>query len=222
MKRLVFFDNTVEVFVIDESDFIKPNSPSLSQIISNLSPEEQDKYYRYKNLSAQYQYLTAHYYLRLLLSKKLNEESSHIKILEHENGKPYLQYHTKLNFNISHTKNLVLIAFSEFQVGVDVEQEERSSDMVQILEHFFSKKELESFLQQPESIKSRAFYTGWTRKEAILKATGEGLSALKNNEVSFDPDASKPIISDSSTHEIFLADFIPAPGYCGCVVKLAK
>lgn len=222
MKSQTFFDNTVEVFIIDKNDFITPDNPFLSEIISNLSIEEQNKYFRYRNVSAQYQYLTAHYYLRLLLSKRLSETPAEIQIVAQENGKPYLKGHTNLQFNISHTKNLVLIAFSEYPVGVDVEQEERSSDMLQILEHFFSKKEIESFINQPEDMKNKAFYTGWTRKEALLKATGEGLSALKNNEVSFDPDASKPIISDLSNHDIELADFIPAPGYCGCVVKLAK
>lgn len=222
MKKLIFFDNTVEVFIFDESDFIKPDSPALSSIVSNLSFEEQDKFYRYKNISAQYQYLTAHYYLRQILSKKLGEKPNQIKIGTHESGKPFLLTHPTLKFNISHTKNMVLAAFSEFQVGVDVEQEERSSDMLQILKHFFSEKEVESFLLQPEKDRNKAFYTGWTRKEAILKATGEGLSALKTNEVSFAPNAKNAIISDSSENKIMLADFTPAAGYCGCVVKLLQ
>ena len=115
MKSQTFFDNTVEVFIIDKNDFITPDNPFLSEIISNLSIEEQNKYFRYRNVSAQYQYLTAHYYLRLLLSKRLSETPAEIQIVAQENGKPYLKGHTNLQFNISHTKNLVLIAFSEYQ-----------------------------------------------------------------------------------------------------------
>lgn len=222
MKNLLFFDNSVEVFVFDENDFIKPDSPFLSTFISTLSNDESDRFYRYKSIPAQYQYITAHYYLRKVLSKKLNEDPREIRFAAMESGKPYLINHPDLHFNISHTNNMVLIAISDSPVGVDVEQEERSSDMLQILKHFFSEKELESFLRQPATRRQKAFFTGWTRKEAILKATGEGLSALKSNEVSFEPDTKNPIISLNADYKIEIADFIPATGYCGCIVKLKE
>ena len=135
-------------------------------------------------------------------------------------GKPYLKDYPTLFFNISHTDNLILIAIANSPVGVDVEKNERNADKEAIIKHFFSEKEQQSFFSQPDEQRQLAFVKGWTRKEAILKATGEGLSAMKDYEVSFEPEAENPIIYTKTELKFKVKDFTPKEGYAACLAVL--
>ncbi len=251
MKYLNYFDNSADVYVIGADDFIKPKSMDLDDYISVLSPEEKDRFNRYKNEKAKFTFLTARYYLRSLLLEKLKEkelwistplsearndisyklktengkrkdknEASELTIETIPSGKPYLKDYPNLFFNLSHTDSLILIALADFPVGVDVERLERNADNEAILKHFFSEKEQQSYFSQPENQRQLAFFKGWTRKEAILKATGEGLSAMKKFEVSFDPETDTPIIDSLSENNFEVKDFTPKDGYAACLVIL--
>ena len=135
-------------------------------------------------------------------------------------GKPYLKDYPNLFFNLSHTDNLILIAIANSPIGVDVEKNERNADKEAIIKHFFSEKEQQSFFSQPEEQRQLAFVKGWTRKEAILKATGEGLSSMKNYEVSFEPETDTPIINSKSENNFIIKDFTPQDGYAACIALL--
>ena len=137
-------------------------------------------------------------------------------------GKPYLKDYPNLFFNLSHTDNLILIAIANSHVGVDVEKNERNADKEAIIKHFFSEKEQQSFFSQPDEQRQLGFVKGWTRKEAILKATGEGLSAMKDYEVSFEPEAVNPIIYTKTELKFKVKDFTPKEGYAACLAVLEK
>jgi phosphopantetheine--protein transferase-like protein len=137
-------------------------------------------------------------------------------------GKPYLKDYPNLFFNLSHTDNLILIAIANSPVGVDVEKNERNADKEAIIKHFFSEKEQQTFFSQPEELRQLAFVKGWTRKEAILKATGEGLSKMNDYEVSFEPVTDKPIINIKAEHKFNVKDFTPKEGYAACLAILEK
>ncbi len=257
MKYLTFFNNTAHVYVIESENFIKPESEGLENIIAVLSEEEKDRFYRFKNEKAQFTFLTARVYLRLLLSEKItgnmnyipkspqcfafqppqslrdssptirwgassprNGRKLNLKIETTSTGKPYLKDYPNLFFNLSHTDNLILIAIANSPVGVDVEKNERNADKEAIIKHFFSNKEQQSFFSQPEELRQLAFVKGWTRKEAILKATGEGLSAMKNYEVSFEPETDNQLINTMSDNKFLVKDFIPSDGYAACIAVL--
>ncbi|MBT3546573.1 MAG: 4'-phosphopantetheinyl transferase superfamily protein [Flavobacterium sp.] len=89
------------------------------------------------------------------------------------NGKPYLNNSRNLHFNISHSGNLILCAISDnASIGVDVEKIKPK-----ILDHFksyFTVQEWQNITINDNSIKR--FYDLWTRKEALIKADGRGLS----------------------------------------------
>lgn len=217
MKHLSFFQNKAEVYIIENSEFIRENNLYLSNYESILSPSELEKYKRYIAIDAKYTFLTARIFLRKLISQKLELNSpSQVNISIAENGKPYLKDYPEFQFNMSHTKGLVIIGFAKNPIGVDVEKTERESDYENIVKHFFSEKEKESLFSLPKDKQERAFYVGWTRKEAFLKVSGDGLSKMKNNELSFDPETSQPIISNNGP-DCLLEDFIPMEGYQACV-----
>ena len=237
MNTLSFFDNTAQVYVIEADDFIKPDVFDLGDYLSILSEEEKERFNRYKNEKAQFTFLTARVYLRVLLSCIIsknknwiatqsstarNDDLSSLIIETTPSGKPYLKDYPTLFFNISHTSNLILIGIANSPIGVDVEKIDRNADKDGIIKHFFSEKEQQSFFSQPENKKELAFVKGWTRKEAILKATGEGLSSMKNYEVSFEPETYEPLIFTNSNQSFNIKDFIPSNGYVACIALFNK
>jgi len=140
--------------------------------------------------------------------------------------KPLLdhRYHEpSLSFNVTHRREIALYAVtSRSAVGVDIEYVEPLPDLEGVASTFFSTRELSLLHLLPESERLVAFFTCWTRKEAYLKALGEGLTRPANQvEVYLDY---------SSTTELHESDgrmgenrfwrietVVPAPGYLGAV-----
>lgn len=97
------------------------------------------------------------------------------------NGKPFFEDYPDFHFNISHCEDLIAVAVSKRPVGVDIEILRDVN--LEIAGRFFSEKEIRF------SKTSRDFLYVWTRKEALLKKTGEGLKniskadVLENNEI---------------------------------------
>ncbi|GAB3429110.1 4'-phosphopantetheinyl transferase family protein [Niabella aquatica] len=106
----------------------------------------------------------------------LDVDPGHILIHKGKNGKPFAMYNGRelqsLHFNISHSGNLVIIGVCSKDIGVDVE-EMKGGSIIELSATVFSGKELNIFEKSADTLKT--FYTFWTRKEAILKATGQGL-----------------------------------------------
>jgi 4'-phosphopantetheinyl transferase len=104
------------------------------------------------------------------------------------------------------------------QIGIDIELIKPISDMNRMVELYFSKLESEVFTALPEAIRTGAFYSAWTRKEAYLKSIGEGLQQPPDQvEVSMNPLESYPELKlldrDLPRATIRLLSFQPAEGY---------
>lgn len=118
--------------------------------------------------------------LRTLLGRYLHIDPAHLRFGYNAYGKPFVDLpanepHT-LNFNLSHSRGLALYTFAySRQVGIDVEYM-RSVDYEQIAQHFFSPYEHATLCSLPAAARREAFFHCWTRKEAYIKARGEGLS----------------------------------------------
>lgn len=95
-------------------------------------------------------------------------------------GKPYLAGQfagSTLRFNLSHSHEVVLYAFtSGVEVGVDVEYIRPELAGAEIAERFFSPREAGALFALPAAEFTEAFFKCWTRKEAFIKAVGQGLS----------------------------------------------
>ena len=123
-------------------------------------------------------FTTAHVALRLILSGYLARDPRTIAFTENEWGKPELAGTVgTISFNVSHSGDLVLVAFAVGrQVGVDVEQIKPGFPVDEVAPRFFAPGEIEALNAYDGDEKTRAFFRIWTRKEALIKAVGKGLS----------------------------------------------
>lgn len=117
--------------------------------------------------------------LRYLLEGYL--KCSDYRLEKTDQGKPFLPEFPEFHFNVTHSKNLIMVALSQGRVGVDLERM-RNLDVVRVAQRFFSPQEL-LFLQKKNREKNQeTFFKLWTAKEAALKADGGGIAlGMKNN-----------------------------------------
>lgn len=135
-------------------------------------------------------YIVARGLLRKLLAGYLGTGAGELRFAYAEKGKPALaESQRSLNFNLAHSRGLAIYAFSVGrEVGVDLEfmREDLAGD--KIAERFFSPPEIVALKAVPPELRKRAFFDCWTRKEAYIKARGDGLSMpLDEFDVSLAP-----------------------------------
>ncbi|MDE0569411.1 MAG: 4'-phosphopantetheinyl transferase superfamily protein [Verrucomicrobiales bacterium] len=115
--------------------------------------------------------------LRNTLSKWSKKAPKKISIAYGENKKPHLKENPEIQFNISHTEGFAGIAFcKEYEVGIDVENTTRATDIDQVAEKVFTKREQRNISVKNDLTKKKIFFRHWTAKEAFLKNTGLGLT----------------------------------------------
>jgi 4'-phosphopantetheinyl transferase len=112
--------------------------------------------------------------LRGILHREFNINPNQIKTDLTTNGKPVLLSHPEIHFNISHSGQWVVVAFSSSQVGVDVEKIRKVN--LNIARRFFSEEENRALFSLPANKQTDYFFDLWTLKESFLKALGTGLT----------------------------------------------
>jgi 4'-phosphopantetheinyl transferase len=128
--------------------------------------------------------------LRLLLGRYLAEPPGSIRFSYSSHGKPaLLPPHDTISFNLSHSEGLALYAVCRgHEIGIDVEQIRREPARERVPEHFFSAGEVETLRALRPQAQAEAFLSCWTRKEAFVKARGDGLTLpLDSFDVSLAP-----------------------------------
>jgi 4'-phosphopantetheinyl transferase len=129
-------------------------------------------------------YMAARGLLRTLLGRYLDMQPAQLQFAYNEYGKPSLSTSLQgkfLNFNLSHSHNLAIFAFSYVgSVGVDIEYMRADVAVEQVAGVSFSPREQALLLALPIEERRHAFYTCWTRKEAYIKGRGKGLSLEPN------------------------------------------
>jgi len=130
-----------------------------------------------------------------------------------------------LRFNVSHSEDLAVYAFAlGREVGVDVEALRPMADSADIARSAFSAAEHRAFLALSPAERTEGFFNCWTRKEAFIKALGEGLShPLDTFDVTLEPDQPARILRVGETEGERcgwdLHTFSPRPGFVGAVVS---
>ncbi len=128
--------------------------------------------------------------LRQILSGYLDQPPQKIEISTGLQGKPQV---AGIEFNLSHSGDVVAYAMSDRPIGIDIERI-RSMDLSGIVERFFAPSEFAAWQQLPPSEQEAAFFRTWTVKEAYLKAIGTGLhTPLSEVEVSINHENPKII-----------------------------
>jgi 4'-phosphopantetheinyl transferase len=147
-----------------------------------LGPDETSRARSFHFLRDCDRYITVRATLRVLLGSYLGIAPQEIRFQYSARGKPALapalnRAHPALNFNVSHSHELALLAFAHNPaVGIDLEYIRPETAGEQIAERHFSAQETASLRALPLHMQPRAFFHCWTRKEAFVKATGDGLS----------------------------------------------
>lgn len=110
--------------------------------------------------------------IKIIASQALDIEIKDILIEKERYGKPYLKGYKNFHFNISHTRNAIIVAVSRTSVGVDIEKIRKAE--TKIAKRFFTQTEQSYVSEFAEKVDKR-FYEIWTKKEAHIKYIGEGL-----------------------------------------------
>jgi 4'-phosphopantetheinyl transferase len=202
-----------------------------AELAGVLSPDEHEKAALFRFEKDRLRFTLSRAALRTLLGLYLQSSPGSVRFTQNSFGKPFLAGQTgrgPLHFNASHSKEMALYAFSaEHEVGVDVEYVRADFASDEIARHFFSQREVEALRGVATGMKTRAFFDCWARKEAYIKARGEGLSyPLDKFAVSLEPGAPAVLLADEvATHEISewsLADLRPAPDYAAALAVRAR
>jgi len=154
-----------------------------------LSEDEKQRANRFRFPKDREAYIIARGMLRSILASYLNQQPQQIQLRYNSYGRPSLAKPASFDFNLSHSKDLTYYSISNCgRVGVDVEWIREDVDYERIARRFFSVTEMEAFLSLGAEERAHAFFRCWTRKEAFIKAIGEGLSfPLKDFDVSLFP-----------------------------------
>jgi 4'-phosphopantetheinyl transferase len=190
-----------------------------------LSPDERERARRYQFDSDRRRFTTTRSILRFLLCDYLKTTPDRVAFNYGEYGKPSLaDPRTEIRFNVSHSGELALIAVAHGrEVGVDIELLRPIADQEQLLAANFSSRELAEFRSLPQVSQQAAFFAGWTRKEAYLKARGGGLSIpLDSFAVSLGPHAPASLLEVRNdpleASRWGMANLVVAPDYAGALV----
>ena len=187
-----------------------------------LSSSEQERAARFAFARDRNRFIVARAILRQLLGGYLRESPQHVVLETLPYGKPVLAATSRissLRFNLSHSHQVALFAFClEHEVGIDIEKVRPQVAFEGIESRYFSPDERAELEMLPQDLRPEAFFLCWTRKEAYVKATGEGLKApLETFNVSLTPG--KPAILQSSDEERWsLHSLDPTVGFVAALV----
>ena len=187
-----------------------------------LSDDERSRAARFHFPTDRQNFVAARALLRMILAGYLATDPNLLTFAYSKKEKPCLgpeHAGSEVNFNLTHSGGVALFAFTRHrEVGIDVEQVRRDFDVEAIARRFFSTHEQHQLAGLPNDTRFAAFFRCWTRKEAYIKATGEGLSLpLHQFDVSIVPEDHDALLStrpDDAEAALWSLREVPAgPGY---------
>jgi len=194
---------------------IRTSRPFDTQILDEV---ETARMRRFHFESDRMRFIISHQSLRQVLAGYLKIAPGDIEYSYTKFGKPYLKINDQygdIEFNLSHSGDIVLIGVTKSeQVGIDVEKIKPIPDVDQLVQQYFAAGEQMDLSQLSGPEKVKAFFRCWTRKEAVIKACGEGLSMpLDSFRVSLLPGELPRLIESEDDNKWMLIDINPADGY---------
>jgi 4'-phosphopantetheinyl transferase len=164
--------------------------------------------------------------LRQLLANYTGRAPSKLEFSYRPEGKPSLASRVndaRLEFNLAHSHGLALYAFSlGSPLGIDVEFVRSDLAIEQIAERYFAEREIAELLSLPAQQRPEAFFRGWTRKEAYIKALGIGLQIpLASFAVELNT-SQRPTLESTDNGRWSMHSLFPAVGFVGAVVTESR
>ncbi|MEY2429544.1 MAG: 4-phosphopantetheinyl transferase [Verrucomicrobiota bacterium] len=193
---------------------------------ATLAPIELERAARFHFQRDRNRFVAGRGALRQVLSRYLQAEPGKLHFNYGPHGKPSLAHsdmQNNLQFNLAHSEGLALLAVAHSgKIGIDLECLRPLDDAEGLVTRFFCPREIAAFQSLAETQKPAAFFNLWTRKEAWLKAIGEGIGhSLNLVEVSFLPGQSAHLLSIPEGPEAAaqwnLRDLAPAPGFAAAL-----
>jgi 4'-phosphopantetheinyl transferase len=201
----------------------------LDRLLGGLAADERARAERFRVERARAEFVAARAALRGILGLYHSSDPVRPAFRLGPQGKPSLAgADPTLHFNLSHSHGLALVAVTRLgEVGVDVEQVRPLDTMLELAERYFAAAEVQALFALPPQVQPEAFFNGWTRKEAFLKAVGVGLSyGLDRVELTLTPGVPARflrIAGDAGRAAGWsLHALAPAPGYVGALALEGK
>lgn len=202
-------------------------APALAKWERYLSDDECRRADRFRTPALRRRFVAGRGGLRAVLSAYLGCAPERVEFVYGRHGKPALAQGLiagPFEFNLSHSGELALCAVSSVGVvGVDIETiRPMEANGQNLIGRFFSARERDEFFALPDPERLAAFFRGWTRKEAFLKATGTGLSTVLDSfDVPLDPAAPPAVLrvadDPGAPARWSLFDLDPGPGYAAAL-----
>jgi 4'-phosphopantetheinyl transferase len=196
---------------------------STERLIRFLNPDESARASQIGANSTRDLFIAGRGVLRILLGQYLRRAPESIQVTYEPHGKPRVAADDHIQFNVTHSGDLVALAFStDCPVGIDVEPIRELSNISRIYRYMLCPDEVAELMPLPADARERAFFHCWTRKEAYAKAIGKGLlTAFNDFCVSVHPDAPARFVhfnSDTSRAAAWsLHDLSLSPAYAAAL-----
>lgn len=168
----------MELHLYDIERYFSENAEKINNILPESSLREAQKLRFRKN---RLQFLLSSFVKFDFAHRNSEDAIENIHFSKTPKGKPFLEGIPKYHFNISHSGNFLAFISGNSDVGVDVEQKNRKLRSLDALaKRFFSESEYSFLSENPKKIqKEELFLYIWTRKEAVLKAAGFGITEIQ-------------------------------------------
>jgi 4'-phosphopantetheinyl transferase len=195
---------------------------SLGSLEPFLDAKDRERAARFKFADDRARFVIGRGLLRRCLGRYLDQAPESVELGYTDLGRPILPRDETIQFNISHSVDVIALAVTaNAKVGIDVERMERHPDLVELADRIFSEQDRKTFEAFPPAEALTAFYRAWTRKEAYLKARGEGIAeGLPLISASFGPEQTSAITDtrDANAAQTWhVVDLLVPPDYKGCV-----
>ena len=188
-----------------------------------LADDERARADRFLPSRVRERFIVARAILRRLLSVYVRSDPSALRFGYADNGKPYLAHGSGLCFNLSHAEDTAVIAItSQREIGIDIEATTREVDVLGVARKVFSPDEIARLTALAPEERPAAFFRLWTRKEAYIKARGDGFGyPTQSFSVSHLPGDRDALLADAR-HAVAHLDWriteIVAPaGFCAAL-----
>lgn len=205
---------------------LRPPPAVLVRLEATLSPDERARAARFRFDQHRVAFVAGRGVQRGILSRYTGLAPAALAYREGSHGKPELDGAAGgagIRFNVSNSGDFALYALTlRREIGVDLELIRPMPDGIDIAKRFFSAPENEVFAGLDEEVRDLAFFRCWTRKEAYIKAVGEGLSMpLDRFDVAFAPGEPARILSTrgnpGEAERWTMLSLDPGPGYVGAL-----
>jgi len=196
---------------------------SVETCFQSLSADERERASRFRFEHLRTAFTLSRGILRVLLGRYLAIEPGRIRFAYGPRGKPRLAFpESRLEFNLAHSGKFAAYAFAVgCEPGVDIEEVRHISEQENIVSRFFSREECEEWMALDAAERDEAFFRCWTRKEAYIKAVGDGLSMpLDSFRVSLRPGVPALLTAaagDPAAGSWSLYTLAPGDGYAGAL-----